>query len=169
MNADSSVTQTFFTWGTRSANLYLYMDPNREGVRLKRFWCVWTSNPMYRFGAGWRRIRILEKNIPSSAGSKIRAECLPVQHMWALWFLPHQFISLHCNPKQHIWNHLKVFFIPFQLLIRKELHSKNNILTGLLLTFTWCTPEQIFNFNLTFFTKTSNIAPKNILNNWTTY
>lgn len=54
---------------------------------------------------------------PKMRGQALIPEWLSVLHMWTVWFPPHQFISLHCNAQQHIWNHLEVFFISFQLLI----------------------------------------------------
>lgn len=53
--------------------------------------------------------------------------CLSVLHMLTVWFPPNQFISLHWNAKQHIWNHLKVFFyIYFRLVIGEECPQQHN-------------------------------------------
>lgn len=47
------------------------------------------------------------KEQPSPPHPTPRVGCLS-RTCLRVWFLHHRFISLHCNAKQHIWNHLKV-------------------------------------------------------------
>lgn len=115
-------------FGEHAVQLHSVMDTVEQTQRKKmRFmfcsknlmiWCV----DLFRAS---RNHKVLEKKILPNVSHTMREqalipEYLSVLHMLTVWFLPNQFISFHCNAKQHIWNHLKVFFYSFQLLISEQ-------------------------------------------------
>lgn len=102
-----------------------YCSPNRER---KKVWFMFISEircvDLDRATRNFLERKIYSNISPKIGEQALVPECLSVLHMLTEWALPHQFISLHCNTKQHIWYHLKVCW-----LVRNVL--SNEILTCL--------------------------------------